>query len=212
MTRVLVAATTTAARAALEALVRARPGLELVPSAPGLNLLQQIEEAQPDVLLMDLERESLRAALAGLVLRAQEIAAVVALIPASGGPRTLELLSAGARAVLPHDATAAEIAAAIDAAASGLVALHPEAARALQPAAEPDALAHPRGGIQPLTAREMEVLAMMADGLGNKIIASRLHISEHTVKFHITSIFAKLGAERRTEAVTIGIRHGLIPL
>ncbi len=63
-----------------------------------------------------------------------------------------------------------------------------------------------------MTAREMEVLAMMADGLGNKIIASRLHISEHTVKFHITSIFAKLGAERRTEAVTIGIRHGLIPL
>ena len=53
---------------------------------------------------------------------------------------------------------------------------------------------------------------MMAEGLGNKEIAARLAISEHTVKFHISSILAKLGAGTRTEAVTIGIRRGLIPI
>ena len=63
---------------------------------------------------------------------------------------------------------------------------------------------------QILTAREIEVLRMIAEGLGNKEIASKLRISDHTVKFHISSIFVKLGASSRTEAVTIGIRKGLI--
>jgi DNA-binding CsgD family transcriptional regulator len=63
---------------------------------------------------------------------------------------------------------------------------------------------------QILTPREIEVLRMIAEGLGNKEIASKLSISDHTVKFHISSIFAKLGASNRAEAVTLGIRHGLI--
>ena len=63
---------------------------------------------------------------------------------------------------------------------------------------------------QPLTARETEVLGMLADGLGNKIIAARLGISAHTAKFHVASIMAKLGAGSRTEAVTIGMRRGLV--
>ena len=63
-----------------------------------------------------------------------------------------------------------------------------------------------------LTAREIEILRMLADGLGNKQIASQLGISEHTVKFHISSILDKLGASSRTEAVTSGIRMGLILL
>ncbi|HEV8722827.1 MAG TPA: response regulator transcription factor [Candidatus Binatia bacterium] len=63
---------------------------------------------------------------------------------------------------------------------------------------------------QILTPREIEVLRMMAEGLGNKEIATKLLISDHTVKFHISSIFAKLGVSSRTEAVTVGIRQGLI--
>jgi len=62
----------------------------------------------------------------------------------------------------------------------------------------------------PLTRREVHILTAVAKGLGNKEIAWRLDISEHTVKFHIGSIFTKLGAQSRTEAVTIGVRHGLI--
>ena len=63
---------------------------------------------------------------------------------------------------------------------------------------------------EPLTPREVQVLRMIADGLGNKQIAWQLGISEHTVKFHVTSIMAKLHASSRTEAVAAGIRHGLV--
>ena len=63
-----------------------------------------------------------------------------------------------------------------------------------------------------ITSRETEVLRMLAEGLANKEIGARLGISEHTVKFHISSILDKLGASTRTEAVTLGIRRGLIPI
>jgi DNA-binding NarL/FixJ family response regulator len=63
-----------------------------------------------------------------------------------------------------------------------------------------------------ITSRETDVLRMLAGGLVNKDIAARLGISEHTVKFHISSILDKLGASTRTEAVTLGIRRGLIPI
>jgi len=63
-----------------------------------------------------------------------------------------------------------------------------------------------------ITPREIEVLRMLAEGLPNKEIAGRMRISDHTVKFHISSILEKLGASTRTEAVTIGIRRGLIPI
>jgi DNA-binding NarL/FixJ family response regulator len=63
-----------------------------------------------------------------------------------------------------------------------------------------------------ITSRETDVLRMLAEGLVNKDIATRLGISEHTVKFHISSILDKLGASTRTEAVALGIRRGLIPI
>jgi DNA-binding NarL/FixJ family response regulator len=63
-----------------------------------------------------------------------------------------------------------------------------------------------------LTPRELEVLEVLAEGLSNRAIAQRLSISEHTVKFHVASIFAKLGAENRTDAVLRGVRQGLITL
>jgi len=63
-----------------------------------------------------------------------------------------------------------------------------------------------------LTLRERDVLAMLARGLANKRIAERLSLSEHTVKFHVASILAKFGASTRTEAVTIGVRRGLVML
>jgi two-component system, NarL family, nitrate/nitrite response regulator NarL len=64
--------------------------------------------------------------------------------------------------------------------------------------------------LQPLTPRELQILRMLSDGLPNKSIAAELQISEHTAKFHVSQILAKLGAESRTEAVAIGIRHGLV--
>jgi DNA-binding CsgD family transcriptional regulator len=114
-----------------------------------------------------------------------------------------QALRAGALAALPRDASPEQIAAAIHAAAAGLAAALPDDLQRALPAST--------GGLsEPLTPREVQVLRMIADGLGNKQIGWRLGISEHTVKFHVTSIMAKLHASSRTEAVAAGIRHGLV--
>ena len=102
--------------------------------------------------------------------------------------------------VVPPDAGAAEIAAGVEAAVAGVAVL------------QPGALEAAGTGGEDLTAREREVLAMLAEGAGNKAVAFKLGISEHTVKFHVASIMGKLQAGSRTEAVTIGIRRGLILL
>jgi len=104
----------------------------------------------------------------------------------------------GAAGVLPLSASPQELAAAIEAVAAGLLVTHPATRSAPV--------------LEELTPREIEVLRLLADGDGNKTIAYRLGISEHTVKFHVSSILAKLGAGSRTEAVTLGLRRGLILL
>jgi DNA-binding NarL/FixJ family response regulator len=104
-----------------------------------------------------------------------------------------------------------EILAAIQAAYSGLVLLDPEVAQNLT-SRIPTPAAHPAAGLDDLTPREIEVLRMLAEGLGNREMAFRLGISDHTVKFHVSSILDKLGAATRTEAVTMGIRMGIILL
>lgn len=121
-----------------------------------------------------------------------------------------ESLRAGVRGLLPREASPSQIIAAVEAAAAGLVVLQPEELDGL--------LVNPRpardieGRTETLSPREIEVLAMLAEGTSNKAIAFRLGISEHTVKFHVTSIMTKLNAGSRTEAVTLGIRQGLVML
>ena len=128
-------------------------------------------------------------------------------------PKVGEWLSRGARAVLPRDAEGREILAAIEAVHAGLSVV-PWASASSLVGAQSRSL--PRlAGIStttPLSPREREVLAMLAEGMGNKIVAARLGISEHTVKTHVASIFQKLGADTRAEAVAIGARSGLILL
>ena len=206
MIRVLVAARRATARARLEAVVAGAPALRLVQSLAGVPVARQLEELRPDLVLLDLEDQRLETVLGG-----PEGAGRAALIVLAEEPRRLmtdEPLGRGpVRAVLPRDASAGELLAAITAVGAGLVALHPDALRrAPRPVrAEPDPG-------QPLTVREVEVLGMLAEGLGNKAIASRLGISTHTAKFHVASILSKLGAGSRTEAVTIGMRRGLVAI
>ncbi len=114
------------------------------------------------------------------------------------------------RAHLPIASSAPQIAAAITAAANDLIVLtHRQAS---------DRVGAPRyateGGTatDALTPRELQVLRMLADGLGNKEIAGHLNISDHTAKFHVAQILAKLHAASRTEAVVIGMRRGLVPV
>jgi DNA-binding NarL/FixJ family response regulator len=114
------------------------------------------------------------------------------------------------RAWLPINSSASELGAAIVAAASELVVLTQAQLSEWLGGPRP---AHPDGfELETLTPRELQVLRMLADGLGNKEIAGELNISDHTAKFHVAQILAKLRASSRTEAVSIGIRRGLVPI
>ena len=116
----------------------------------------------------------------------------------------------GTRGTTSQDATPAQIVGAVHAAAAGLVVMPAEEGMAFLPhlsVREPE-----KEIAEALTPREMDVLEMLAEGLSNKMIAHRLSISDHTAKFHVNSILAKLHAGTRTEAVTRGIRLGLIKL
>lgn len=117
-------------------------------------------------------------------------------------------LRAGIRGVISFDASPQEIESAVHAANAGLVVTTPAAIAQLLP----DAPAFAEELAEPLSARELEVLELLAEGLSNKLIAHGLNISEHTVKTHVASIFTKLGASSRTEAVSQAIRRGLVML
>jgi NarL family two-component system response regulator YdfI len=236
--RVLIIARSVVMRAGLEALITTNSELEVVGSFTNTELLaQQIEQLQPDVVLLEwsdsdtdrftpllnsnLERDTIISPMDSLPDSAASSPAfhistapvLVALIDDWQQATVTEALRLGVRGMLPGDATASEIVAAIQAAAIGLTVLHPDLVDAVLsslPAAATPAL--PVDPNQALTTREIEVLRMLAEGLGNKAIARRLSISEHTVKFHIGSIFSKLNASSRTEAVILGARQGLILL
>ena len=121
----------------------------------------------------------------------------------SDEPLTSQLLRRGVHAILPLDAATEQIVAALYAASAGLIAIPVETSALMTPAAS-------ESEVESLTPREMETLEMLAEGLSNKQIAARLHISEHTAKFHVNSILGKLGAGTRTEAVMRGLRSGLL--
>lgn len=120
-----------------------------------------------------------------------------------------EYLSLGFKAFLPRLTNTEEIIATIDAVMAGLIVIHPELASfgESDPAITPESQSEIY-----LTSREVEVLQLLGTGLDNKAIALRLQISKHTVKFHISSILSKLCVSSRTEAVTLGLRKGLIRL
>jgi NarL family two-component system response regulator YdfI len=212
--RVLIAANAQLVRAGLEALLKESTGSEVVGGIPSAQLARQIIELRPDVVVLEWERHDEGFSPSSIAFGAfgdeQRRPEIVLLTDESHALWVAEALRAGVRAVLPRDATAEELEAAITAAAAGLVTMHPETANSLLNSAPTPA--HAPSAVQSLTPREVEVLRMLAEGLGNKEIAWQLGISEHTVKFHVGSIFTKLDATSRTEAVMIGVRLGLIIL
>jgi len=129
-------------------------------------------------------------------------------------------LAAGARGVVLRDQVGPGIAAALAAVRNGLTVIDTSLASTLVPpapasAAKPDPKdlrKPPRGGIGELTERERQVVQLLAEGLSNKLIADRLGISDHTAKFHVNGVLAKLGASTRTEAVVEAVRRGLVTL
>jgi len=181
--RVWIETSSTILRSGFEALIESGAGLEPADSA-----------SDADVIL----RED----------ATREIAGTAPVVLLTDTPPAAVALREGVRAVLPRHAPSGQIVAAIHAAATGLLAVPVESASAL-----PAMLNATREqSTEVLTPRELETLEMMAEGLSNKQIAYRLGISDHTAKFHVNSIFAKLQVGTRTEAVMRGIRMGVVKI
>jgi DNA-binding NarL/FixJ family response regulator len=199
-------------RAGLESIVAAGD-LEVAASfSASSELLVRVAELQPDAILVALDAHEEEPPAEVYALAGDAGSPPIAVLASHGAVAWAgDALRAGVRGVLPRDAAAREVVAALHAIASGLVVVHPDAVEGLAVDLSPASRAG-SATIAPLTPRELDVLRMLAEGLGNKIISARLGISEHTVKFHIASIFAKLHAGSRTEAVTQGVRQGLIML
>jgi DNA-binding NarL/FixJ family response regulator len=175
-------------------------------------LADQLSDAAPDVVLIDLTGEAYGPTLDSVIAIGLVPDVSVAILADATSPGALaEAWHAGISALLPRDISPDQLVAALKAAANGLFVLHP----AHLNDAVPTISAHehvPDDFVEALTRREREVLQMLSGGLGNKEIAARLGISEHTVKFHVASILGKLGAASRTQAVSLGIRRGLVLL
>ena len=222
MTRVLVAAASAVSRAGLEAILAREPSLTVVGSATNTSLPDEIAEHEPDVLLVEFAGSDddalamLHGVSGDLDDGVRSSPSLVVLADEGDVAVLAAALGAGLRGLLSRDARTNEIVAAVCAAAAGLVTvttgLFGTLRNAATVAASNRALRADVVTDVTLTPRELEVLRMIADGLGNKQIAARLAISEHTVKFHVGSVFAKMHASTRAEAVMIGARRGLIVL
>jgi DNA-binding NarL/FixJ family response regulator len=195
--RVLIAARSAMTRAGLETLVASAPGLQLAGSYPDAAAAEALH---PDVLLAE-------GALEDLPPLAARAPAIVLLSSEAQPAFTHEAFKLGVRAVLARDASPGAILAAVEAAAGGLAVIEPGELEPLLAASVPAPVSIAAAA---LTARELDVLRLVAEGDANKEIAWKLGISEHTAKFHVASILGKLSAGSRTEAVTIGIRRGLV--
>ena len=209
MIRVLIGARSEVVRAGLTSLLTADPRFQVVGTF-SIDDLTRVEDLQPEIVLLDLDSPSDESLLAAIQSGGALVNSSLMILTEDPESLAVDVLGSGLRAILPRYATPEEIIAAIQAAATGLVALHPDIFDSMLSRIRPGQQSELDPSGQILTPREIEVLRMIAEGLGNKEIASKLSISDHTVKFHISSIFAKLGATNLAEAVTLGIRHGLI--
>lgn len=203
MIRVVVIAGMPALRAGLRAMLEADPEIRVVTEAASPFEQGHAPEADVAVVVLD----SVVTETGWLALG--EAPPVLFLVETPEAVDFLPRLSPLVYGVLPLGASGGQLRAAVRALRAGLCVWAPDLFRWASPskASVPEAALD-----EPLTPRELEVLQLMAQGLANKEIAARLGIRERTVKFHISSIYSKLGAANRAEAVRIGLRRGLIPL
>jgi len=197
-------------REGLVAMLETEPDFQVVGTATtGAEAVALVARTDPDVMLLDLELPELDGVgvLRRLVAEGARVRVIVFTV-FDTDERIIAAVEAGAAGYLLKGAPRAELFAAVRTVAAGGSLLASVASSAV--------LRRVRGEVPPggpsLTPREREVLEALARGLGNKQIAAELGVSERTVKFHVSSLFVKLGARNRTEAVTIGARAGLVSI
>ena len=205
--RVMLVDDHTMVRRGLSTFLSAFDDLTLAGEAEsGAAAIRLCGEVLPDVILMDMVMPDMDGAAATRLIRQQfPQVQVIALTSFKEGDLVKNALEAGAIGYLLKDVSADELVDAIRAAHAGRATLSPEAAQALVETANQP----PAPGLD-LTERELEVLALMVEGLNNTQIAGRLTISSSTVKSHVSNILSKLGVASRTEAVTLALRSRLI--
>ncbi|MEN2416642.1 response regulator transcription factor [Streptomyces rimosus] len=213
--RVVVADDQTVVREGIVMLLGLLPGIEVVGSAgDGEEAVRLAAELAPDVVLMDLRMPRCDGVEATRRIRTEHPGTeVVVLTTYADDDHLFPALEAGARGYLTKDADGDEIVRAIEDVLSGEAGLSPKVQRRLlerfaEPA-RPAAPAAPAGPPDGLTAREVEVLRLVAEGLSNPEIARSLHVSNATVKTHINNLFAKAGLRDRAQAIHYAYRHGL---
>jgi DNA-binding NarL/FixJ family response regulator len=194
-------------REGLAMLLAEEAGIDVVgQAADGDEAIAQTTRLQPDVVIMDLVMPTLDGVAATRGLRVAGVPSrVLVLTSFAEDDRVRDALQAGAVGYLLKDVRQPELLRAIRDAAAGRPALHPDVQRRL--IAQITAPAH--NAAFDLTAREQEVLALVANGCSNKQIAAQLHLSEGTVKWYVSAILGKLGVQDRTQAALYAVKHGM---
>ncbi|MER5910977.1 response regulator transcription factor [Streptomyces sp. NPDC001982] len=211
--RVVVADDQTVVREGIVMLLGLLPGIEVVGAAgDGEEAVKLVAELAPDVVLMDLRMPRCDGVEATRRIRAEHPGTqVVVLTTFADDDSLFPALRAGARGYLTKDAGGDEIVRAVHSVLSGDAGLSPSVQRRLlERLSEPEPLPPRAEAPDGLTARETEVLVLIAEGLSNHEIARRLHVSTATVKTHINNLFAKTGLKDRAQAVRYAYGKGLV--
>ncbi|MFD5395296.1 response regulator [Streptomyces sp. NPDC127097] len=214
VTRVVVADDQTVVREGIVMLLGLLPGIEVVGSAAdGAEAVRLVAGLAPDVALMDLRMPRCDGVEATRRIRREHPGTqVVVLTTYADDDSLFPALQAGARGYLTKDADGDEIVRAIDDVLSGEAGLSPKIQRRLLERFTEPVSPRPQSSNEPpdgLTAREVEVLRLIAEGRSNPEIARTLHVSTATVKTHINNLFAKAGLRDRAQAIHYAYRHGL---
>jgi DNA-binding NarL/FixJ family response regulator len=191
-------------REGIAALIRNEPDMELVAEASnGREAIEQFRKVQPDVTLMDVQMPDMSGIDALIAIREEAPKAKIIVLTTYGGDAlAMRAMKAGAQAYVLKGLVRKDLLETIRAVNRGQKRIHPDVAVELAQ----------HSGESTLTAREIEVLSLVAAGNSNKRIAASLNITEDTAKGHLKSILAKLGASDRTRAVTLALKRGIIEL
>jgi DNA-binding NarL/FixJ family response regulator len=191
-------------RAGVGALIANQPDMKLIGEASsGREAIEQFRKLQPDIVLMDLQMPDMNGIDALIAIRSEFTSAkVLVLTTYTGDALAQRALKAGAQAYILKSLVRHDLLEAIRAVHAGSKRITPDVAIQIAQHTADDSV----------TAREVEVLTLIAAGTSNKGIAARLSVTEETIKMHVSNILAKLGANDRTHAVTLGLKRGIIQL